>query len=89
MTRLRTVLAERRRYRAGLREERALERLAAAAPTIESAHELRAMATRRNADAPSRPAGEHPLAPGPPRPRPPLPGVEVREGRPAPGSANR
>ena len=47
MSRLRTVFAERRRIRAHLREERALERLLAAAPTVESAHELRALSTRR------------------------------------------
>ena len=47
MSRLRTVVTERRRLRARLREDRALERLLAAAPTVESAHELRALATRR------------------------------------------
>lgn len=47
MSRLRTVYTERRRIRAHLREERALERLLAAAPTVESAHELRALSTRR------------------------------------------
>ncbi len=47
MSRLRTAFAERRRIRAHLREERALERPLATAPTVESAHELRALATRR------------------------------------------
>ena len=47
MSRLRTALAERRRTRARLREERAFERLLARAPTVESAHELRAMSARR------------------------------------------
>lgn len=47
MSRLRTAVAERRRLRAHLREERALERLLASAPTVESGHELRAVATRR------------------------------------------
>ena len=44
---LRTAVAERRRVRAHLREERALERLLATAPTLDSVHELRALATRR------------------------------------------
>ena len=47
MSRLSTALAERRRTRARLREERAFVRLIATAPTVESAHELRALATRR------------------------------------------
>ena len=47
MSRLRTALAERRRTRARLREERTFERLLARAPTVESAHELRAMSARR------------------------------------------
>ncbi|NEK56418.1 hypothetical protein GCU56_00830 [Geodermatophilus sabuli] len=47
MSRLRTALAERRRIRARLREERAFEQIVAAAPTMESAHELRSLATRR------------------------------------------
>ena len=47
MSRLRTAVTERRRTRARLREERAFERLLAAAPTVESAHELRALSTRR------------------------------------------
>jgi hypothetical protein len=38
---------ERRRVRARLREERAFRAVLAAAPTLESAHELRALATRR------------------------------------------
>jgi hypothetical protein len=44
---LRTALAERRRVRALLREERAFRGVLAAAPTRESAHELRSQATRR------------------------------------------
>ncbi len=44
---LRTSLAEHRRTRARLREERAFQRLLARAPTVESAHELRALSTRR------------------------------------------
>jgi len=44
---LRTSFAEHRRARARLREERAFERLLARAPTVESAHELRALSTRR------------------------------------------
>jgi hypothetical protein len=47
MSRLYTTVTERRRARARLREERAFERLLAAAPTVESAHELRALSTRR------------------------------------------
>ncbi|MGK5114037.1 MULTISPECIES: hypothetical protein [unclassified Geodermatophilus] len=47
MSRLRTRLAERRRIRARLREERAFAQVLAAAPTLESAHELRSQATRR------------------------------------------
>ncbi len=47
MSRLRTALAEHRRTRARLREERVVERLLATAPTVESAHELRAQSTRR------------------------------------------
>ncbi len=47
MSRLRTTIAERRRARARLRADRAFERLLARAPTVESAHELRAIATRR------------------------------------------
>ena len=47
MTSLRTALARRRSLRAHLREERALQRAVAAAPTQESAHEISAMAARR------------------------------------------
>ncbi|MGY1607075.1 MULTISPECIES: hypothetical protein [unclassified Geodermatophilus] len=47
MSRLRTTLADRRRLRARLREERALERLLTRAPTVESVHELHAIAARR------------------------------------------
>ena len=47
MSRLRTIVAERRRTRARLREDRAFERLLARAPTVESAHELRSLSTRR------------------------------------------
>ena len=39
--------AEHRRVHARLREERAFREIVAAAPTLESAHELRAQATRR------------------------------------------
>lgn len=44
---LRTSFAEHRRDRARRREERAFERLLARAPTVESAHELRSISTRR------------------------------------------
>jgi hypothetical protein len=44
---LRTSFAEHRRTRARRREERAFERLLARAPTVESAHELRSLSTRR------------------------------------------
>jgi hypothetical protein len=44
---LRTRFAERRRTRARLREDGAFERLLARAPTVESAHELRTLSTRR------------------------------------------
>jgi hypothetical protein len=47
VSRLRTTIAEHRRTRARLREDRAFARLLAGAPTVESAHELRAIATRR------------------------------------------
>jgi hypothetical protein len=47
MTALRTVLARRRSTRAHLREERALARAVAGAPTLESAHEITALAARR------------------------------------------
>jgi hypothetical protein len=40
MTSLRTALASRRSLRSRLREERALLRALAAAPTLESAHEI-------------------------------------------------
>jgi hypothetical protein len=44
---LRTALAQHRRVRALRREERAFRDVLAAAPTRESAHELRSLATRR------------------------------------------
>jgi hypothetical protein len=47
MTSLRTALARRRSIRAHLREERALARAFAAAPTPESAHEIAALIARR------------------------------------------
>jgi hypothetical protein len=47
MTGLRTVLAHRRTLRAHLREERALRRALAGAPTLESAHEIAALSSRR------------------------------------------
>lgn len=47
MTSLRTALARHRDHRAHVREERALVHALASAPTLESAHELAAMATRR------------------------------------------
>ena len=47
MTGLRTTLRRRREDRAHLRAERALEQALAAAPTVESAHELAAAAARR------------------------------------------
>jgi hypothetical protein len=47
MNRLRTALARRRKLRARLREDRAIRRLIAAAPTRESAHELATLALRR------------------------------------------
>ena len=40
MTRLRTTLAARRSLRSQRREERALRRAIATAPTVESAHEI-------------------------------------------------
>lgn len=46
MTSLRTTLARRRAVRAHLREERALHRALAAAPTLESAHEISTLITR-------------------------------------------
>lgn len=47
MSRLRTALAEHRRARARLRADRAFEQVLAGAPTVEAAHELRAISTRR------------------------------------------
>jgi hypothetical protein len=47
MTSLRTVLARHRSNRAQHREERALVHALASAPTLESAHELAVLATRR------------------------------------------
>ena len=47
MTTLRTLLARHRTHRTQLREERALVHALASAPTLESAHELAVMATRR------------------------------------------
>ncbi len=44
---LRTSFTEHRRTRARRREERAFERMLARAPTVESAHELRSLSTRR------------------------------------------
>ena len=47
MSRLRTALARRRSTRARLRDERAFRRVLAAAPTVESAHELRVLGITR------------------------------------------
>ena len=47
MNRLRTALARRRALRARVREERALQPALAAAPTVETAHEITALAARR------------------------------------------
>ncbi|WP_346618677.1 hypothetical protein [Blastococcus montanus] len=47
MTRIRTALARRHALRAHLRQERALARAFAAAPTLESAHEIAALGARR------------------------------------------
>ena len=47
MTGLRTTLARHRMLRDRLREERAIQRALAAAPTLESAHEIAALTTRR------------------------------------------
>ena len=47
MTTLRTVLARHRTHRAQLRDERAFGHALATAPTLESAHELAVLATRR------------------------------------------
>ena len=43
---LRTALDRRRAFRAHLRDERALYRAMAAAPTVDSAHEIAALLTR-------------------------------------------
>jgi hypothetical protein len=47
MSRLQSAVNRRRAARAHLRQERALARAVAAAPTIESAHEISALMTRR------------------------------------------
>ena len=47
MSAFRTALARRRSTRAHLREERALARALAGAPTLESAHEITALAAHR------------------------------------------
>jgi hypothetical protein len=47
MSRLHTAVSRRRTVRARRREERALARALAAAPTVESAHEIAALMTRR------------------------------------------
>jgi hypothetical protein len=47
MSRLQSAVSRRRAARAHLRQERALARAVAAAPTIESAHEISALMTRR------------------------------------------
>ncbi|WP_171058212.1 hypothetical protein [Modestobacter altitudinis] len=47
MTSLRTALARRHQLRARRRDDRAFERAVAGAPTLESAHELAALAARR------------------------------------------
>jgi hypothetical protein len=47
MSRLQSSLSRHRAARARLREERALARALAAAPTIESAHEISALMARR------------------------------------------
>ena len=47
MTSLQTVLRRHRALRARLRDDRAIGRAIAEAPTEESAHELAALATRR------------------------------------------
>jgi hypothetical protein len=47
MTTLRTALRRYRSLRAHLRDDRAIERAMAAAPTIDSAHELASLAARR------------------------------------------
>jgi hypothetical protein len=47
MTDLRTALARRRTTRAHRREERALQKAFATAPTLESAHEIASLAAHR------------------------------------------
>jgi hypothetical protein len=47
MSRLHTVLARHREIRKQLRDERDLRRAVAAAPTVESAHEIAALGARR------------------------------------------
>jgi hypothetical protein len=47
MTSLRTRLDRHRSLRAHLRQDRALARAVATAPTLESAHEIAALAARR------------------------------------------
>ena len=47
MTRLRSALATARTTRARRRDERELQRAIATAPTLESAHEIAALAARR------------------------------------------
>jgi hypothetical protein len=47
MTSLRTALARHRSLRAHLRDDRAIERATAAAPGVEAAHELAAIAAHR------------------------------------------
>jgi hypothetical protein len=47
MSRLHTTFASRRAARRHLREERALARAFASAPTVESAHEIATLAARR------------------------------------------
>ena len=47
MTSIRTALSRARDRRTHLREERALQRALAGAPTVESAHEIATLTTRR------------------------------------------
>ena len=47
MSRLHTAFASRRATRRHLREERALARALASAPTVESAHEIATLSARR------------------------------------------
>jgi hypothetical protein len=47
VTGLRAALARHRAHRTHRRDERALRRAIAAAPTVESAHEIAALAARR------------------------------------------